>query len=199
MVDVKNMGLYLVPLIVMAALVGCTSSPSESKSKSEKPPEDTVLLEASWATGYADLASLMADADVVVIGSVDRLLGTNTDARTAGSVTSTLIFSDYAFSVERVLKGAVSTPTITIHQTGGTSNGKTQEVIDDPIFVVDERYVLFLREFSAGNYFVIGGPSGRFIVRNDQVSSLSNIYPDRNISDLGLDKVRLEDFVSSLK
>ncbi len=78
-------------------------------------------------------------------------------------------------------------------------NGGVFEVSDDPLFEVGTTYLLFLEESrSAGVYFVAGGPQGRFLVVNEQATSLSRLYPARHVQDLGLDHAPLAAIVQQM-
>ena len=48
-------------------------------------------------------------------------------------------------------------------------------------------------------FFVLGGPQGGFVVRDSVVSSLSAVYPERNIFDLGIRDVPLRAFVEQIR
>ncbi|MGE5596168.1 MAG: hypothetical protein ACM3S1_09055 [Hyphomicrobiales bacterium] len=67
---------------------------------------------------------------------------------------------------------------------------------DDPLFEAGAQYLLFLDLRPGDLYVVLGGPQGRFVVTNGQVSSLSAVYPDRNIGDLKLSGVALADIAA---
>jgi len=56
----------------------------------------------------------------------------------------------------------VKAPNITVHQTGGSVNSELLQLDDDPLFHVNEQAVLFLHEYALGQYYVVGGPTGRF-------------------------------------
>lgn len=60
-------------------------------------------------------------------------------------------------------------------------------------------YLLFLkRDPSTGNYFVLAGPEGRFVLKDGNVSSLSTLYPGRHIADLGISNMSLSDATANL-
>jgi hypothetical protein len=65
---------------------------------------------------------------------------------------------------------STSVPTsMTFEQTGGTYQGVTYQVDDDPLFHVGDRAVLFFTEYGPGKYRVTGGPTGRFGIVGGQV------------------------------
>lgn len=164
-------------------------------AKSQAEPR---YVEVSWAVGYRTLDSLASASVAIIDGTVTGLARTTVDRQTVGDLESSLSFSDYEFEVASILKGNVVQDTIMIHQTGGTTDGFTVEVRDDPLFEVGARYILFLR--SDGELFVtLGGPAGRLVVENGLVKSLSEAYPEREISDLQIKDVPVEDFLAEIE
>ena len=98
------------------------------------------------------------------------------------------------------MKGPISAgSSITIIQTGGKNSDKVFEFTDDPLFIVGQAYVLFLRRAPDGSFGVLGGPAGRFVVNDGVVSSLSSVYPNRNISDLSIDQADLTTFSDEVR
>jgi hypothetical protein len=144
--------------------------------------------------GYGDIPSLKDDADLVVLGEIIGCANVGSIRTAVGP----LYFTDFAFQIESVLHGAASQSTIVVVQSGGIVGGKTVEVIDDPLMRTRDRYVLFLREGTAGRYAILG-PGARFVVDDELVSSLSAVYPERDILDLGIRDVPLEAFLEQIR
>ena len=145
--------------------------------------------------GYGDIPSLKADADLVARGEIVGCSSVDSHQTAVGAV----YFTDFSFRIESVLHGAASQSAIVIHQTGGVVGGRTVEFMDDPLMQTGDQYVLFLREARPGLYYVLGGPQGRFVVLDERVSSLSDIYPDRGIFDLDIRNVPLEAFFEQIR
>lgn len=125
-------------------------------------------IAASWAVGYHDLASLKKASDVAVAGSIAGIAGQTANGQ--------IPFTDFTFAIQQVIYDPhqmATGKTLLIHQTGGIVNGQTVSISDDPLFKVGEHDVLFLHQYSPGHFFVEGGPSGRFVVRNGLVSPIS--------------------------
>jgi hypothetical protein len=126
-------------------------------------------VEASWAHVYHDIGSLKKASDVAVDGSVAGIAGqTGQDS---------IPFTDFTFTIQRVVYDPHQLATrnsLLIHQTGGTVNGQRVSLHDDPLFAVGEHDIVFLHQYSPGHYFVEGGPSGRFFVRNGLVSAIND-------------------------
>jgi hypothetical protein len=144
--------------------------------------------------GYGDVPSLRADADLVALGEIIGCPSAESHQTAVGAV----YFTDFSFQIESVLYGAASQSAIVIHQTGGIVGGGTVEFMDDPLMQPGDQYVLFLREARPGLYYVLGGPQGRFVVHDERVSSLSDIYSERNIFDLRIKDMPLGAFVEQV-
>ncbi|MFX0199406.1 MAG: hypothetical protein ACFFCW_25065 [Candidatus Hodarchaeota archaeon] len=90
-----------------------------------------------------------------------------------------LIATLFSFKVHRVLKGPRNLEVIEIYQSGGTLNGRTVMILDDPLMQVGDILILFLHSGvhhgEPGKYAVEGRPQGRFIVKGGQVFALGEI------------------------
>ena len=129
-----------------------------------------VYIDASWTRLYHDIPSLRADADIAVSGKVLR----------SSAVVETPPATDFTFLVDAVLHARAGLPiaaptTIVVHQSGGIQNGQMYEVSDDPPFQIGEIDVLFLHQYAPGRFFVLGGPSGRFLIGSDGMVRPVNI------------------------
>ena len=135
-------------------------------------PNHIVGIAASWAKGYSSLNGLKQDADLGVQGHFTAVVEAATDS-------SGLAYTDFTFTITQVLwdphhQIPGSTSSITIRQTGGCIGDTLYKVDDDPLFQIGEEAILFLHQFSPGQYYVIGGPSGRFEVRNGLVQPVND-------------------------
>jgi hypothetical protein len=136
-------------------------------------------IEVSWAMGYGSLKELKRATalDLAIQGTFTTIQSTQGQAppsRQNGPLTT-----DFSFLISKVLLDPhhllnSSSSTITIHQTGGRLGNTLHQVCDDPLFRVGEEAILFLHQFSPGQYFVMGGPSGRFEVRKGLVQPVNN-------------------------
>ncbi len=152
--------------LALALLVVTGCAPASQRS-TQSASGQQVFMGASWAESYPDLHSLKNASDLVVLGTFTRA----TQEPQADSHSP--VFTDFDFTVTRILanpKKSGILGNITIHQTGGTVNGLLYQFDSDPLFQVGEQAVLFLRQYAPNQFFVIGGPNGRFEVKNGLVT-----------------------------
>jgi hypothetical protein len=126
-------------------------------------------MDGSWAVLYHSLPDLKAHTTIAVQGRFTAVQAQTTDKG--------IPFTDFEFTVDKVLHdpGHITAPgaKLSVHQTGGTVDGKVHQIDDDPLFKVSESCVLFLDQYQPGHYKVIGGPTGRFEVKDGAVSPAS--------------------------
>jgi len=116
--------------------------------------------------------------DLAVQGTLTTQLRTQGQMNPTGGSNGPLS-TDFSFTISKVLLDPHHLLTrfpapITIHQTGGWFGSTLHQVCGDPLFRVGEGAVLFLHQFGPGQYFVIGGPSGRFEVRHGFVQPVND-------------------------
>ena len=153
-------------VLSLIALAGCSSS---------QPPQSStnvhvVSLDASWAKLYHSFTDLKHAADLVVQGTVTQV------RQTASPTDGTPPSTDFLFTVSKVLQDPAHRlrgTTLTLHQTGGRVGNTLYQVDDDPLFQTGEQSILFLHEYQPGFYFVIGGPSGRFVIQKGTVKPIN--------------------------
>jgi len=117
-----------------------------------------------YAEHYSTAATLAAHSDVVVAGQVRQKVRTTSGDYGGGT--------DFAFVVTSVLSDPgkrlpQGVGTVTVHQTGTSAGTACRE---DPLFTKGSQAVLFLHEYAPGSFAVVGGPDGRLVVRDGQVS-----------------------------
>lgn len=132
----------------------------------------TSNLDASWTKLYHDIPSLKQASDVAVDGTITAVIRQTVDQN--------IPYTDFRFQIAQTLsdpRHLLTGSDIIIHQTGGpvTENiqGKAtivhMQVGDDPLMQAGDHLMLFLHQYAPGYYFVVGGPSGRFVVRGGAV------------------------------
>ncbi len=155
---------YLLPILILL-LAGCgqNADASQPLTSTGGVGATNCDIQVSWALGYRSLKELKQarELDLAVQGTFTALQSTQ------GQFSSGDLSTEFSFVPNKVLLDPqqLSQAEITIHQTGGRSNNTLHQVCGDPLFQIGEEAILFLRQFSPGQYLVIGGPSGRFAVR----------------------------------
>lgn len=123
-------------------------------------------VETSWANAYPTVPEMVRAGDAVVVGRVTGVQGTSVDRDTE------IRYTDFEVTVDTWIAGAKAPSPVVVHQMGSASGFVTEDVADDPLLRVGERDVLVLSAYAPGRYYVTGGPTGRFPVDGDRVSSL---------------------------
>jgi hypothetical protein len=167
---------WVLPVFLLSTVTvaGC------SRARADEPPATTrtapvastpvaprlVRMGASWAEYFDSMADLKAHADLAVVGTVSSIAPAVQPAQGP-------VFQMVTISVERApwTRSATSAVpgSVTFEQTGGTYDGVTFEVDDDPLFQAGDRVIMFFTEYSPGKYRVTGGPTGRFTIAGGRV------------------------------
>ncbi len=125
------------------------------------------VIDPSWAGAYPSYEQMTQHADAVVSGHVVAENGSEVSPQAAS-----LVYTNFEFQVDKWIAGPPATKSIVLHQMGGSHGLTSSETRDDPPFVVGEKDILFLKMFEPGKYYVLGGPTGRFVVRDGTVKNL---------------------------
>jgi hypothetical protein len=131
-----------------------------------------VSMDASWAQHYSDLPSIKKDAYLAVRGKITSVASTSAPAHAPMSTYFNLTIEEILWNPHH--EALQSGSKIVIHQEGGLVNGVLYQTDDDPLLQVGEETILFLHQYAPGQYFVQGGPSGRFKVNNGTVTPISS-------------------------
>ena len=164
-------GFILIGLLMFLFIRSASTDVKAGQTSTQSP--SIHHLDTSWQKTYRDIKTLKHDADVIASGTISSVKGTTTQKLIHKA---SIPFTDFTFTLKKVIwdpHQIVNTSTLTIHQTGGTVNNTVFEVDDDPLFHVGEQTILVLHQFAPGQYYVIGGPTGRFEVNNGQVTPMS--------------------------
>lgn len=131
------------------------------------PGRHVRVISMSWAYAYGSISEIAADADLVVIGTVERIAGTESGDRSAPPTTL------FAVQVERTIKGDAGETTIQVIQEGGQlTGGEWAELEDYPLMNVGDHVLLFLNRSDAEGrtrWTITGEPQGRLLVANGEV------------------------------
>lgn len=124
-------------------------------------------VDASWAEVYPSYGQMTRHADAVVQGQVLESLGAH-----KGPQDPSTIYTDFSFRVDKLVAGTKTAPIITLHQMGGSMGFEQEDVKDDPLLVPGERDLLFLKNYAPGRFYVMGGPTGRLLVKGSTLTPL---------------------------
>jgi hypothetical protein len=155
----KRLLLVILAIILLVMSISCTSTPSYPPQRNGGEGQ-----EPSWAYIYTNMADMCTHSDVIAIGSVKELIGTVE----AGAM---LYKSFWNFKVDEIRKGD-KVKKLTILQTG-SPDVPGSDFKSDPLFLPGDRYLLFLKEGSEGNYYF--HPQGRFFIWHNRVYSMNYI------------------------
>jgi hypothetical protein len=106
-----------------------------------------------------DLADLVAKATSILVGDVIRL-------ESHWNESQTMIFTDVTLAVKTYVKGPSEKSEVIIQIPGGRVDEVLADVSDVPVFSVNEKVVVFLRE---EHFQVVGWYQGKFSVKDDIV------------------------------
>jgi len=129
----------------------------------------TRTIPASWAYAYGSLAEIGAAANLVVVGSVTRMVRQDTIADLGYPQTV------FELGVSRTLKGPAASE-IEFVQDGGPVDGTWVELEDFPLVSSGDQVLLFLRPIQRDGetlWVIVGGPYGLFHVVNGKVEPLA--------------------------
>ena len=176
---------------------GCNHNNSQEKNTGNVTGNITSIIHVGYARVYENLGELADEADLIVTGTIDRIIEVVPDEATKDKEDprSRTWLTRLAFRVEKSIKGDF-TDEIIIIQTGAV--GWAQEH-GNPVFQPGERCFLFLRE-EDGIYYPFH-PYGRFRIEDDKVSSMNYVLPTgqaRPPVDLTFWKVELDEFSSRI-
>lgn len=153
-------------------------------------PDITTTINTSYAREYKTLSALYSDSELIVIGQIEGRIEEGDFDRTV------IPYTDFSFSVERIIKGQIEGTKIQIRQTGGPNKTQLVQLKEDPLFKEGDTALLFLKFGTGDKYYVVGGPQGRFPILNGQVSSLNYLEPNsKPYLKIDLPPTELEKFI----
>ena len=136
-----------------------------SKNKSE--PEVTYLS-ASWDYNYADVDEISMASDLIALIHVNKLISEKIDI---------IPYSIFEVEVIKPVYGCETGENISIFMTGGKMDKRIVEIIDDPLLVPDQEFLVFTQKNDDGTYSILGGPAGRLEYKDGKLNSLQLVNP----------------------
>jgi len=170
----------MIGMITFSTLLFLTLGIVSSSISIQEQNPTTLYGSASYPRKYKNIRDLATsnEVDVIVHGTITEAqpyLKTTLDGH------GQLLSTNYSFNVISLLKGEISADIIYVHQTGGTLGNLTLILREDPPMNVGDELILFLHHFKSmendpNDYYVEGGPQGRFIVHGSKVYGLADLY-----------------------
>jgi heat shock protein HslJ len=143
----------------------------------ESPPElYTGTGGASWAVIPDDMAEVIANSDIIVMGIGLGYIGIE---KGSGSKDSPMGTWKSGFRVDVVFKGENPREIILKHSIFQNPDGSFQTFRTDPPVQPGEKWILFLRQQDDGTYHEFG-PWGRYQIINDKVYSMNRVLRNNN-------------------
>ena len=163
-------------LVATAALPACNRASAEiepparattsgATNASASVPQK-VLYHASWAEYYTSIKDLKAHADIAVVGTVSSIAPAE-ELTPNGPVYSTVTLDVQHSIWSRT--GTAAPTSVTFDETGGTYQGVTYQIEDEPLYQVGDHVLMFFTATGQGQYRVTGGPTGCFAISGGTV------------------------------
>src|SRR4030042_2399481 len=180
-----------VSTVISLLAFGCNHESSQENDTGNA----TGVIFVEYNKSYESLGEMVADADLIVAGTIDRTIKVVPDEATKDKEDprSRMWLTRSAFRVEKSIKGDF-TDEIIITQIGALG---WAEEDGNPIFEPGEGCFLFLRE-DDGIYYLFH-PYCRFRIEDNKVSSMNFVLPTgqaRPPLDLTFWRIDRDDFVS---
>jgi hypothetical protein len=170
--SLKRFSILIMSLFIVIGVMACSQS-SKPTSGNDNPIADGS---ASWERGYYSLneISTTPEIDVIVTGTITRIAEVVNLSKIPDHPT---YCTRFVVKVEDILKGKPDNEII-VNQLGNPDK-PGWGIIDDPLFEVGHKYLLFLGKTTTTNPTYAGtGPWGRYEIIKDQVYSLNYTKTD---------------------
>ncbi len=170
--NMQRISLVIIALLLMIPMISC-KQPSITTTGDNNPITDGS---ASWAKGYYSLNEICTapEIDVIVIGTVTHVAEVVNYSNIPGHPT---YGTKFAFKIETTLKGKPGSEII-VNQLGNPDK-PGWGIIDDPLYDIGHRYLLFLVQTTEDNpAYVSPGPWGRYEIINEKAYSLNYTKTD---------------------
>lgn len=141
-----------------------TSENSNQNVSNENKNVDVTYLSASWAYNYGDINEISNDSDLIAIIHVNKLINT--------TMANDIPYSTYEVEVKNPIYGCEVGDTFPIFMTGGNTEGKLVEIMDDPLLEAGQEFLVFTQKNNDGTYKILSGPQGRLKYKDGKLNSL---------------------------
>jgi hypothetical protein len=161
--------------VMVISVAGCSDASGPT-------PSTVAYVHTSYARSHSTLAQARSDSDLVIVGTVAELVGSEEDQEVPGLPVST-----YRIRVERSLAGNVAGD-VFLHARGGVLNGVSYVLADEDPLVIGERDAFFLTRIVGGPYagqYYLSNPDCRISVRSDgRLATRAGLQLDPKVTDV---------------
>lgn len=152
---------------IVSILVICTIiSAFLSKNKSDF---EVSYISASWDYNYGDVNEISNASDLIALIRVNKLI--SVEQRVG------LPYSTFEAEVIEPVFGCEAGDKISIFMTGGKIDNRIVEIIDDPLLVPDQEFLVFTQKNNNGTCTILGGPAGMLEHKDGKLNSLQLVNP----------------------
>jgi hypothetical protein len=153
---------------------------SKNKSASE-----VTYISASWDYNYGDINEIANASDLIALIRVNKLIS---EEQKVG-----LPYSTFEAEVIKPVYSCEAGDKISIFMTGGKMDNRIVEIIDDPLLVPDQEFLVFTQKNDNGTCTILGGPAGRLEYKDGKLNSIQLVNP--RISDNNKNiNIRIENY-----
>lgn len=130
-----------------------------------KNAKETEYLSASWSYNYRDIEEISQASDLIALVRVDGVENT--------TVEFGIPYTTFSVDVIIPIYNAKEGDSFTIYMTGGETEEKIMEIVDDPLLQEDEEILVFCKQNPDGTYQIISGPQGRLVYSDGKLNSVN--------------------------
>lgn len=129
--------------------------------------KETQYLTASWSYNYSGIEELSVSSDLIALVKVSGIEDTVIEVG--------IPYTTFVVEVVTPVYNTTEGDRFTIYMTGGETEDKVVEIMDDPLLQAGEEMLVFCKENPDGTYRILSGPQGRLIYEDGKLNSLNAI------------------------
>lgn len=161
----KNRNKIIISIAFVVLIIGymfCILSYTNNNRENEK---KTEYLSVSWNYNYSDIEEMSGDSDLIALATVQ--------GKESVIIEDGIPYTVYSVKVDTPIYNSEKDQIFSVYMTGGETEEKIVEVIDDPLLKPNEKMLVFCKENPDGTYRILSGPQGRLIYANGKLNSLN--------------------------
>lgn len=129
--------------------------------------KETEYLSASWNYNYRDIEEISQASDLIALVKIEDVENM--------VVENGVPFTIYSAEVITPIYNTTESGNLLIYMTGGETDEKIIEIIDDPLLQADDEILVFCKLSPDGTYQIISGPQGRLVYHDGKLNSLNAV------------------------